>query len=65
MVYLKFGIVPFSAASFVISTHSPFLLSIQDACIYNLDAEPVQTRTWTELANVRLHYDLFMTYSSG
>ena len=44
---------------FIISTHSPFLLSIKDACIYDLDAESVQTRPWMELANVRLYYDLF------
>ena len=50
---------------FIISTHSPFLLSIQDACIYDLDTEPVQTRQWTELANVRLYYDLFKEHVQG
>lgn len=41
---------------FVISTHSPFFLSIPKAKIYDLDSFPVQTRNWTELENVRTYY---------
>ncbi|MBE6994017.1 MAG: ATP-binding cassette domain-containing protein [Ruminococcaceae bacterium] len=38
----------------VIATHSPVLLAMQDALIYDLDAHPVATRDWTQLENVRL-----------
>jgi predicted ATPase len=43
----------------VISTHSPFLLAIRGARIYDLDARPVTTRPWTELENVRAYADFF------
>ena len=49
----------FYGCQFIISTHSPFLLSMQDARIYDLDAEPVQTKAWTELDNVRQYYEFF------
>ena len=44
---------------FVIATHSPVLLSMKDALIYDLDSTPVQTRKWTELENVRRYLDFF------
>ena len=44
---------------FVIATHSPVLLSMKDALIYDLDSTPVQTRKWTELENVRRYFDFF------
>lgn len=44
---------------FVFSTHSPFLLSVRDARIYDLDAVPVAVRPWTELKNVRVYRDFF------
>ena len=44
---------------FVISTHSPFLLSLRGAKIYDLDSDPVDVRRWTELENVRTYYDFF------
>ncbi len=44
---------------FIISTHSPFLLGMKGAQIYDLDARPVCTRPWTELPNVRLYHDFF------
>ena len=44
---------------FVFSTHSPLLLSMEDAVIYDLDATPVTVRRWTELENVRLYFDFF------
>ena len=49
----------FYGCQFVIASHSPFLLSIRGARIYDLDAEPVQTRRWTQLPNVRIFYDFF------
>ena len=44
---------------FVLSTHSPILLSIEGAMIYDLDASPVETRDWTEHENVRRYFDFF------
>lgn len=44
---------------FVIATHSPVLLSMKDALIYDLDSTPVRTRKWTELENVRRYFAFF------
>lgn len=51
--------VRFYRCQFIFSTHSPFLLSVRDARIYDLDANPVVIRPWTELKNVRLYRDFF------
>jgi predicted ATPase len=51
--------VRFFGCQFVIATHSPVLLSMKDALIYDLDSNPVQTRKWTELENVRRYFDFF------
>ena len=47
---------------FIIATHSPFLLSIPGAKIYNLDDNPVDVCDWTELENVRFYYDFFKSH---
>lgn len=44
---------------FIISTHSPFLLAIKGAKIYDLDEYPVSVKRWTELENVRYYYNFF------
>lgn len=44
---------------FILATHSPILLSIPDALIYDLDSSPVETKRWTELENVRKYFDFF------
>ena len=44
---------------FIISTHSPFLLSMAGAKIYDLDESPVDVKRWTELENVRKYYEFF------
>lgn len=49
---------------FIISTHSPILLAIQSARIYDLDSNPVRTREWTDLENVRRYYDFFKEHDS-
>ena len=49
----------FFGYQFIIATHSPFLLSMKGAKIYDMDAEPVYVKKWTELANVRAYYDFF------
>ncbi len=51
--------VRFYNCQFIISTHSPFLLKLQDAVIYDLDATPVITKKWSALENVKLYYQFF------
>ncbi len=51
--------VRFYHCQIVFSTHSPFLLALRDAKIYDLDAVPAEERKWTELENVRLYRDFF------
>lgn len=54
--------VRFFHCQFVIATHSPFLLSMRGAKIYDLDEETVDVKRWTELRNVRAYYDFFKKY---
>ena len=49
----------FFGCQFVIATHSPFLLSMRGAKIYDLDEEVVDVKRWTKLSNVRAYYDFF------
>ncbi|MGN1084593.1 MAG: AAA family ATPase [Lachnospiraceae bacterium] len=44
---------------FIISTHSPFLLGMKGAKIYDLDTLPVRPKKWTQLKNVQLYYRFF------
>lgn len=44
---------------FILSTHSPVLLAMKNAVIYDLDTFPVETRAWTELENVRRYFNFF------
>ena len=50
----------FFGCQFIVSTHSPFLLSIKNAKIYNLDLKPVTVQKWTELENVKTYYQFFI-----
>jgi predicted ATPase len=56
--------VRFYGCQFVISTHSPFLLSMKGARVYDLDSSPARPRQWTELENVRAYYDFFKDHES-
>ena len=49
----------FYGCQLIISTHSPFLLAMKGAKIYDLDSVPVKERPWTELENIRAYYDFF------
>lgn len=49
---------------FIISTHSPFLLSMPGAVIYDLDGDPPRIRPWTELENIRLYRDFFAQHDT-
>lgn len=49
----------FFGCQFIIATHSPFLLSLRSARIYDLDERPVDVKKWTELAGVRAYFEFF------
>ena len=49
----------FFNCQFIIATHSPFLLNIKDAKIYDLDGYPARVKKWSDLENVRVYYDFF------
>ena len=53
----------YCGCQFIIATHSPFLLAMEGARIYDLDSNPVQIRNWWELENVRIYRDFFEEYS--
>lgn len=52
----------FFGCQFVIATHSPFLLSMEGARVYDLDVRPVVVKPWTELENVRRYYEFFRAH---
>ena len=49
----------FYGCQFIIATHSPFLLSMKGAKVYDLDSVPVIAKKWTELENVRIYQEFF------
>lgn len=59
LVHFLHGMASHYDCQFILSSHSPFILSLPGAKIYNMDAEPVSTCKWTELSNVRLFHDFF------
>lgn len=52
----------FFGCQFIIATHSPFLLSMRGAKIYDMDEDVVDVKRWTELENVRTYYHFFKKY---
>ena len=56
--------VRFYGCQFIIATHSPFLLSMKGAKVYDLDSVPVTVRNWTELENVKIYHDFFKKHGN-
>ena len=54
----------FYNCQFIIATHSPFLLGINHATVYDLDDRPAKIKNWTDLKNVRVYYDFFKLHSN-
>ena len=52
----------FYRCQLIIATHSPFLLALEGARIYDLDQTPAQLRRWTQLDNVRTYHDFFRAH---
>lgn len=51
--------VRFYNCQLIIASHSPFLLSMKEALVYDFDSRPVTVRKWQELEGIRLYYDFF------
>ena len=49
----------FFGCQFIIATHSPILLALKGARIYDLDESPVDIKKWTELEGVRTYFEFF------
>lgn len=49
----------FCGCQFIIATHSPFLLALNGARIYDLDSCPVEIKEWWELENSKIYFDFF------
>ena len=54
----------FYNCQFIISTHSPFLLNLLEAKIYDLDEDGVPSKDWTELSNVKIYYNFFKEHAN-
>lgn len=51
--------VRFFGCQLIIATHSPFLLAMKGARVYDLDEKPVRVKPWTKLENVRAYRSFF------
>ena len=54
----------FFGCQFIIATHSPFLLSMKNVKIYDLDEDNVDIKKWTQLENVRTYYEFFKAHTN-
>ena len=59
LIQLISELTRFFKCQFIIATHSPFLLSIPNAKIYDLDSLPVKSKNWYELENMKIYYNFF------
>lgn len=49
-------------AQFIIASHSPFILSMEGARIYDLDSHPSRVKEWFQLENMKAYYQLFKRF---
>ena len=59
LVEMLEGLARFNGCQFIIATHSPFLLSMSGARIYDLDETPVDIKRWWEVENPRIYFEFF------
>jgi len=57
--------VRFFGCQLIIATHSPFLLAMKGAKVYDLDTLPVVARDWRELRNVKIYFEFFSKHAQG
>lgn len=55
--------VRFYDCQFIIYTHSPFLMAMQNALVYDLDTSPVRSVFWSDATGVRLWWDFFAEHA--
>ena len=55
----------FYNCQFIIATHSPFLLALRGALVYDMEADPIRPRCWTELPAVRAYHDFFKQHEDA
>ena len=53
----------YCGCQFIIATHSPFLLALDGARIYDLDSHPVATKNWWELENAKIYFEFFKNHA--
>ncbi|WP_159638684.1 hypothetical protein [Erysipelothrix anatis] len=56
--------VRFYNCQFILFTQFPFLLSLKEAIIYDLDVVPVEAKSWQELEAIREFHQLFKSNES-
>lgn len=49
----------FFGCQIIMATHSPFLLSIEGARVYNFDEKPIVEKPWNRLENIVIYRDFF------
>ncbi len=49
----------YCGCQFVIATHSPFLLALEGARIYDLDSRPAEIKDWWNLENAKIYFEFF------
>lgn len=64
LVHFLHGMARHYDCQFVLSSHSPFLLSLPGSLIYDMDAEPVRTCRWTDLPNMKVYHDFFRLHQA-
>lgn len=52
----------FFGCQIIMATHSPFMLSIKGAKIYDLDESPACVKPWSKLPNMRTYFDFFTSH---
>lgn len=52
----------FFGCQFIIATHSPFVLAMQDAKVYDLDARPVVAKPWQQLPAMQIYAAFFQAH---
>lgn len=55
----------FFGCQFIVSTHSPFLLSMRGVKIYDMDEDVVDVKRWTQLEGVRVYFDFFKKHENA
>ena len=54
----------FCGCQLIVATHSPFLLAMNGARVYDLDGCPAKEKNWWELENPKVYYEFFKKHAS-